>query len=141
MKRGWLETNPRWKIPLGGLILLLLLVGFGTVLLTVIFASFHGSDVYKQALARASADSQVRERLGEPIQTGWFISGQLNVNGDAGNADLSIPVSGPRGKGAIRAVAVKRGGVWRFTTLQVGIDGGDTPIDLLSLQPPAERDF
>jgi hypothetical protein len=79
--------------------------------------------------------------MGEPIHPGWFISGQLNVSGTTGNADLSIPVSGPRGKGVIRAVAVKIEGVWRFTTLQMNIQGTTASVDLLSVQPPAEREF
>jgi Cytochrome oxidase complex assembly protein 1 len=141
LSKSWIERHPGWKIPLGCLILLLLVGGFVTILLTGILASFHSSDVYNQALARAAADPQVRAHLGEPVHPGWFISGQMNVSGSAGNADLSIPVSGPRGKGVIRAVAVKSEGVWRFTTLQVNIEGESEPLDLLSVQPPAEREF
>ncbi len=141
IRRSWLEQNPRWKIPLGCLILALLVGGFVAILLTGIFASFHSSDAYNQAMARAVADPQVRAQLGEPIQPGWFISGQLKVTGSAGSADFSIPVSGPRGRGTIRVVAVKSEGIWRLTTLQVNIAGAIPPIDLLSVQPPPERDF
>jgi hypothetical protein len=141
VRKGWLEQNPRLKIPLGCLILFLLVGGFIAILLTGILASFHRSDAYNQAMARAAADPQVRAQLGEPIQPGWLISGQLKVNGSAGSADLSIPVSGPRGKGTIRVVAVESDGVWRFTTLQVNVEGANAPIDLLSVQPPAEREF
>jgi|ERR1700722_2517682 len=137
IRKGWLEQNPRWKIPLGCLILVLLVGGFIALLLT----SFHSSDAYNQAMARAAADPQVRAQVGEPIQPGWLISGQLKVNGSTGSADFSIPVSGPRGKGTIRVVAVKSDGVWRFTTLLVNVEGASAPIDLLSVQPPAERQF
>ena len=91
ISKGWIERHPGWKIPLGCLILFLLVGGFVTILLTGILASFHSSDVYNQALARAAADPQVRAQLGEPIHPGWFISGQMNVSGSTGNADLSIP--------------------------------------------------
>jgi Cytochrome oxidase complex assembly protein 1 len=108
--------------------------------MTVVTTSFRSSDVYKQALAQAASNSQVRELIGEPLKPAWLISGQLNVSG-TGSANLSIPISGPRGKGAIRAVANKSGGVWRFTYLQVSVDGQPTSIDLLSIQLPAARDF
>jgi hypothetical protein len=140
VKKTWLERNPLWKIPLGFLTLLLLIGIFGTVLLTIIVSSFRSSDVYKDSVARATASQQVRDRLGEPIKPGWFISGQMNVSNNTGNANLSIPISGPRGKGIIRAVAAKNG-TWTFSFLQVIVEGRSENIDLLSIQPPSEREF
>jgi hypothetical protein len=108
---------------------------------TIVTTSFHNSEPYKQAVAKASADTQVREAIGEPIRPAWLVSGQLNVTGSTGSANLLIPISGSRGKGSIRAVASKSGGVWRFTDLRVNIAGRSDSIDLLSIHPPAERDF
>jgi Cytochrome oxidase complex assembly protein 1 len=138
LRRGWLEQHPRWKIPAGCLILLLLIGGFAMVVLTAITTSFHNSEVYKQATARATENSQVPAALGEPIQFAWIVSGQLNVNGSTGSANLSIPLSGPRARGTIHAVAYKSGGVWRFAKLDVGIAGKLESIDLLSTQPRSE---
>jgi len=132
MRKNWLEQNPRWKIPLGCLTLLFLVGIFVVVLMTIITTSFRSSDVYKQAMAEAAANAQVHERIGETIQADWLISGQLNVNGSTGNANLSIPISGTRGRGTIQAVAYKSGGVWRFTKLQVMVAGRAAGIDLLS---------
>jgi hypothetical protein len=141
MQKSWLEQHPRWKIPLGCLILIFLIGVFVTVLLTIISTSFHSSDVYKLAMATATEDLQVRQQIGEPVQSAWFITGQLHVNGSSGDADFSIPTSGPRGRGLIRAVAHKRGGVWRFSYLQLRVEGQPGNIDLLSVQPPPKRDF
>jgi hypothetical protein len=138
VKRSWLERNPLWKIPLGFLTLIFLGSVLATILVTVIITSFHNSDVYQLVWAKAAENSQVREQIGEPMTAAWFIFGQLNVNGSTGTANLSIPISGPKGKGSIRAVAYKSAGVWRFTYLQVSIDGRPGSIDLLSVQPPAE---
>ena len=140
MKRSWIERHPLWKIPLGLLMLALLIAIGGAILVSVIVGSFRSSDVYKEAMARAGASAQVRERIGEPIQAAWFISGQLNVSGSTGSANLSIPIAGPRSKGVIRVVASKNR-VWRFSCLQVEIQGQPGTIDLLSVQPPAEREF
>ncbi len=138
IEKSWLERNARWKIPLGCVTLLFLMAVFGGTLVTVIVSSFRSSDAYQQALAEATRNSQVRDYLGEPVKPGWFISGQISVSGSTGSADLSIPISGPRGKGAIRAVANKKG-VWKFTYLQVTIEGQTDPINLLpnqGLPPP-----
>ena len=141
MQKSWLERHPHWMIPLGFLTLLVLIVLFGGAVMTIVTTMFRNSDVYREAMIRAAADPQVRERMGEPIQAAWLISGDLHVSGSTGGANLSIPISGPRGKGVIRAVASKAGGVWRFNYLQVNVVGRSEPIDLLSVQPPVERDF
>ena len=139
--KNWLERHPLWKIPLGCLTLLLLIGIFGSIVMTIITTSFHNSEVYKQAVAKASKNSQVREAIGEPIHPAWFVSGQLNVAGSTGNANFLIPISGSRGRGTIRAVASRSSGVWRFAYLQVSIEGRSETIDLLSTEPSLQRGF
>jgi hypothetical protein len=58
------------------------------------------------------------------------MSGQINVQNTTGDADINIPVSGPKGKGTIHAVAKKEGGSWRYSVLDVQVDGGPN-INLL----------
>jgi hypothetical protein len=138
MRKSWLEQNARWKIPLGCLTLLFLVGMFVALVMTVITTSFRNSDVYKQAIAQATANPQVRAQIGEPIKADWLISGELKVSNDTGSANLSIPISGSRGRGTIRAVASKSGGVWRFSCLQVLVVGHRSGIDLLPTAPPAQ---
>lgn len=140
MKKSWVERHPLWKIPLGLLTILLLMLLFGIVLFTVVTTSFRHSDVYRQAMRIATNDPQVREQLGEPIKAAWAVSGELNVAGSTGHANLSIPISGPHGSGVIRVVADKSG-VWRFSCLEVEMKLGPEKIDLLSVQPPVQREF
>lgn len=82
------------------------------------------------AVARAKADSRVTSALGTPITEGWYLSGNTNVNGASGNADLSIPISGPKGKGTMYAVATKSAGEWTYSKLIVKIDSTGETIDL-----------
>jgi hypothetical protein len=140
LKKSWLEHNPLWKIPLGCLTLFMLIAAFAMIMVTIITSSFRHSDVYKQAIAQAAANPQVRERIGEPIKPDWLISGEINLSGNSGKANLVIPISGPRGRGKIHAVAQKGGGVWRFTCLQVDL-ANQSAIDLLSIPPPGRLDF
>jgi hypothetical protein len=141
MNKSWLERRPLWKIPLGCLTLFVLIAAFGIILMTAITSSFRHSDVYKLAIAQASANPQVRVHIGEPIKPAWLISGEMNVSGSSGKANLVIPISGPRGRGSIHAVAQKSGGVWRFTYLQVDVVNQSASIDLLSTEPSQKQDF
>ena len=141
MKKSWLERNPLWKIPIGCLTLFVFLAAFAIILLTIITSSFRHSDVYKQAIAHATANPQVREQIGEPIKPDCLISGELNVSGSSGKANLVIPISGPRGRGSIHAVAQKSGGIWRFTYLQVDLANRSANIDLLSAEPSEKQNF
>lgn len=140
MKKSWIERHPLWKIPLGCLTLLVLLAAFGTIMIAIITGSFRTSDVYKQAMLQAAGNPQVRAEIGEPIQAGWFVSGQLRVSGTTGNANMSIPISGNRGQGLIRLVA-RKNQVWRFSCLQVDVAGPSHSIDLLPSVPEPNRAF
>jgi hypothetical protein len=72
----------------------------------------------------------VVDALGEPIEPGWYMSGSINVSGSSGEADIMIPISGPRGTGRIYAVATKSAGRWSYEILEVEIDGQPERIDL-----------
>jgi hypothetical protein len=71
--------------------------------------------------------------LGEPIELGFWISGSINISGPTGNADFSVPLSGPKGAGRLYIVGEKSAGKWSFDLLEVEIDGRDERIDLLEV--------
>ncbi len=108
-----------------------LVAGFVALIVMVVFGAMKSSDVYKTAVARAKSNPAVIEALGSPVQEGMFLSGKTNVDGASGEADLSIPVSGPKGSGTIYVVASKAAGQWNYTTLQVEVKGSGQRIDLL----------
>ena len=74
--------------------------------------------------------------LGSPINDGMFLSGNTNVNGASGNADLAIPISGPKGKGTIYVAASKSAGRWSYTTLVAEIKRTGERIDLTKTTAP-----
>jgi hypothetical protein len=89
------------------------------------------TDVYEEASARAKANSAVIDALGSPITEGFIVSGNTNVNGASGEANLSIPISGPNGKGTIYVAASKSLGRWNYSGLVVEIGKSHQRIDLL----------
>jgi hypothetical protein len=111
--------------------IIVLIAAFVGGIFALVVGSMKSSDAYTLAMARVAADPQVAEKIGRPVSPGWFISGNVNVNGDSGDANLAIPVSGPKGKGKVYAEAKKSAGQWQFDTLQVEVEGQPGRIDLL----------
>src|SRR4051812_428590 len=116
----------------GGLVLMVALV---CGILALAFGALRNAEVVRMAVTRASANPEVRAALGTPLKTGWMVSGSINVSGPSGNADMSVPVSGPKGSGTIYLVARKSAGQWTFQQLEVAV--GERP-ERIRLQPNLE---
>ena len=107
-KPNWWKRNWKWFVPLGCLSVTIFFVAFVASIILIVFSAIKSTDVYKHALARAKADPAVIEALGSPIKEGFLVSGNTNVNGASGEANLAIPVSGPKGNGTIYVAATTR---------------------------------
>ena len=92
-----------------------------------------GSDAYKMSMREVRASSKVAEVLGNPIETGWFMTGNISLNGIEGRADFSIPVSGPLCKGTVISRSVKALGAWKIYLLVVQSECLSKPIVLINL--------
>ncbi len=122
--RGWWQRNLKWVVPAGCLSILALFALF-------FFTVFRHTDVFREAVARAEANPQVRAELGEPIREGWWVSGHVRITGSSGNAALAIPLKGSRRDGTVYAVAHKSAGRWTYDTLEVAVEGQPGRISLL----------
>jgi hypothetical protein len=131
---GWWARNWKWFAPVGCLTLIALVAAFVACFILLVLGSMKSTDGYKLALQKAQNDPRVQQRLGTPIEDGLFVSGSVKVSGSSGKADLTIPISGPKGKGTIYVDATKFAGEWKFNRLEVGFDGGGEPktVDLLA---------
>ena len=130
-RKNWFQRNWKWFVPVGCGGIVAVIVAFVAVILMIIMGSIKTSDAFKMALATAAQDLRVQEKLGSPIEAGWFISGNIEVSGATGKANLSIPIHGPRGKGTLYADGTKAGGQWRFSTLAVEAESDGSRTDLL----------
>jgi hypothetical protein len=111
---------------------MLLLVGsFIFLIVCIPFAAMKSSDAYKMALARTKADPRVMNALGSPIEDGFFAMGNTKVIGTSGQADMTVPISGPKGKGTMYFVATKFAGKWKFEKLMVEVADTGQRIDLI----------
>jgi hypothetical protein len=128
--RGWWGRNWFWVVPVGCLAPLLCCCG-GTLLIGVgAMAGFKATEPYKEAVARAQQSPEVQAALGTPIQVGFLVQGNIKVENDHGEADLTIPLSGPKGSGTLHVVGTKAAGKWTYTTMVVDVPGSGTHIDL-----------
>ena len=115
---------------------MLFVVFVGSIVL-IVFSAMKSSDVYKDALARAKTHPALIEALGSPVTEGLLLSGNTNVNGASGEANLSIPVSGPKGKGTIYVAATKSLGRWNYSGFIIEIAKTHQRIDILRTSTPA----
>ena len=131
IEKEWYERNKKWAVPLGFVVAIVAIVGFFGGIFLFVFSVIKNSDVYVKSLTKAQASPAVIQTLGEPIEERFLVFGNIHVNGPSGEADLAIPISGPKGSGTIYAVATKSAGIWHFEVLQVRIKGSEERIDLL----------
>src|SRR5437899_7474430 len=107
-----------WKWGALGCLAVIILgaLGIGAVVV-IVFGAIKSSDVCKPALARAQNDPRVIAALGSPVTAGLFVTGNVNVTGAGGQADITFPIHGPKGKGTVRAVATRDTSGWHYTEM------------------------
>src|SRR5580658_396624 len=131
-RKSWLARNWIWLLAAVFACGLLFVIG----IVTLFLGAIRGSDVAKEAFARAQSNAQVAQRLGAPLSEGWLIGGSINVSMGSGDADLTVPISGPKGKGTVYVTGQKAAGTWTYSLMQAAIDGSGERIDLLAHAAP-----
>ena len=125
------RTSPWVWVGVGCTAAVVIGVAFVAFIVFVVVGAMRSSTPYKDAMQRAENDPRVIEALGSPIKPGLLISGSINTQNRNGDADISIPISGPKGKGTIQVVGTKDSGRWSYTKMTVTPEKGE-PIDLLA---------
>jgi hypothetical protein len=128
--RGWFDRNWKWIVTLLLILAFFIVVGFVGAVVYGVEALIKGSAPYQFAVRRATESPAVVERVGTPIHIGWFVSGNVHFSGSEGSVNLSIPISGPKGRGHIGVVGKEHAKRWTFQTLEVDLNGEDEPIRL-----------
>lgn len=132
----WFGRSWKWFVPVLVTVVLIVLCVFVVGLFSLINSMFRGSYPYRVAINRANASTDVADRIGKPFKVGWFITGSINYTGPEGNAAFNIPITGAKGRGTIVVIAEKHANHWTFQTLEVDVEGQDSPIPLLNQRSP-----
>lgn len=141
--RSWFARNWKWFVPS---VVVVLALGFGLFLwgtLRFVNQIFRLSEPYQAAVQKVEQSALVAKRLGQPIQIGAFVSGAVSTSNTTGHARLSIPISGPLGKGRIIVIAQKFGRRWVYHLIEVQVDGDPAAIVIEGSEdgaPPQQED-
>lgn len=133
----------------GGCLVVILLgiLGFFGIFYTAMSA-IKGSDAYKMAMAEALKSPAVIDACGEPIAGSFWTMGSFNLNNGEGQADFVIPLTGPKGGGALTVSAHHGSGQqWQFDKLDFTgpagttslLTGGDAPAPEVIPGPEAPK--
>lgn len=114
--------------------LIILLVVFFIIVLSVARSTMRSSEIYAQAMTALQANNQAVALLGEPIEDGNGVNGEINVSNGSGEADFSIPVAGLFNSGDLNVKGIKSSGQWSLTYLELVMENGER-LDLLSHEP------
>jgi hypothetical protein len=131
LPKSWFSRRWKWFIPTVVLGLVLVVAAAVGILLTFVFGLLKSSEPYQHAVAVASGNPEVVRELGAPIDPAWYVSGNIIVSGNSGDADLAIPLNGKFHHGTVYVVAKKTDGVWTYDKLQMLVDGQESPIKFL----------
>ena len=127
-----MRTGRVVAIVLALLVVLLLVVG-GFVF--SVFSMLRNSSATASAVAAAGQNPRVVAITGLPLKTGYFVSGHVNVQtGSGGDATLTIPVSGPLGRGNVYAIERNGFAGWTPTTLEFW--PASNPNDIVRIVEP-----
>ncbi len=119
---NWFKRNWKWVLPIISVFL------FSWIYFGLLF--MKRSFPYKQALAIANKSDGLSEIIGNPVEAGWWLTGEIKY-GPTGVAWLSIPVEGPNGNGIISLYAAQTKSNWKYEEIFVDF-GNDKCLDLLS---------
>src|ERR687894_695514 len=132
--KGCWGRNWKWLGPGGCLVLLIGVGGVAALIVFGVMSAVKSSEVYRGALSIAQSHPAAIERLGEPIKDGWFVTGNINFQNERGNANLDIPLSGPKKSGRLVVQARYEGGEWLYEKLDLTPEGAAS-ISLLGRGP------
>lgn len=123
-KRRWIsveefrKTQKRWGIA-GACLWVFLIFGFPLIMQATLSGQ---KSVALKAIRQIPKFSEV---LGEPITTGWFLSGTLRKDMYSSCAIVEVPVFGSKTSGMLRMASVKEGADWLPLSSRLVTDAGE----------------
>ena len=126
-------TKKAWLFGCGGCLVLVALLGaFGAAIFAFVFKALGESEAAQASLREAQASTVLIEEIGEPMALGWLVVGNVNVSNDSGDADIVVPIEGPKGTASVHTIGVREGGVWTMQEMTATVAGSGTTVDLLA---------
>lgn len=137
-KKDWFSRNWKWFVPVIIVVPIVFMILFVGGILWGTMALIKVSEPYKEGLNRARENQVVIKHLGEPIEGGFFVWGNVHDGSGSGEADLGTTLSGPLGRGRLTIYGEKAAGEWDYYEMLVVLKDG-TEINLLKKSEKLEE--
>jgi hypothetical protein len=124
-------TPTRKKIPVWIKVTSSVVVGFALFagsIFWLVESMFRSSDIYALTLKDAQQAPCVISKLGTPVVAKGMTSGSMSESNSEGEADLQIPIRGPKGKAELQVSAKKISGSWQINSLVLDQGGDQTQL-------------
>lgn len=105
---------------------------FVGAIITIVFSAMRGSTVSQETFARVQASPVAQSLLGTPMEMGWIITGSVKTTNAEGNADMWIPVSGPKEAASVHVIGKKVNDQWNYIEMTLVTETTHKRIDLLA---------
>ena len=130
----FLRNQRRWAI--AGFVAVAISISLGAYGVQKIFGVLKDNDAYRMSMQEITSSPAVTAALGNPIDAGFWVTGTINVDlvEGTGQAQLNIPLSGPKASGSALSQALRTDGKWVIELLMVKVDGQAEPIVLVNLR-------
>ena len=97
-----------------------------------VMSAMKNNPAYKDGVAKAKANSEVKAALGEPIEAAWWAAGGIEERaGGAGKAAVVTTITGPKDTGVLTIEATKANGVWTTSKAVIVIGSTGKVINLV----------
>lgn len=121
------KTQKKWAI--SGLVLIFV---FLPSIFFFVTGIMKNSEAYELSFAELKNNTEVIQMLGNPIDSGFFVTGQIRTGGGSGNAEISYSISGPNGEATAYVYAVKEMGKWKLLQLIVHSESLQQRINIIN---------
>ena len=124
---SWWKKNWKWALPVGGCftMIVIVIVAIGSIFYGVTNA-IEGSQPYEYALEKINLDEDLINALGSPILKDGLVSGSWNYTNGKKSAIMTVPISGPKGKGTLFVEASAEDDDWTYQVIRVEIEDSET---------------
>lgn len=130
-KKNWWQRNWKWFVPTGCLTLFALFVIFIVIIFFTVTSMMEESTPYVDAYKAATTNSYVIEELGEPIEPSSMIQGSISISNSNGDADIRIPLKGPKGEALLHVIGTKNNDIWKYSKMKVYFVASKDSLNLL----------
>jgi hypothetical protein len=107
----------------------------GGVLISGVYA-LRGSEPAATGVRAVETSNRAKLLLGEPITSGWIVTGTMNVSGPDGTVNITLPVHGPKASGKVTVQGTRRNAAWFYSAIFLVMDSSGERVVLSTTPGP-----